>query len=94
MPVLKTAWDPKATPYPKARRTDEAEEFKSAKHGTVKVAAPYEWLNDPDSAETVQFVKDQAQFTADYLDKFEHKEKFEAKLEEVWNYAKFSAPSR
>lgn len=70
------------------------EEFKSATRGTVKVAAPYEWLNDPDSAETVQFVKDQAEFTANYLDKFEHKQKFKEKLEEVWDYAKFSAPSR
>lgn len=70
------------------------EDFQSATKGTVKVAAPYEWLNDPDSAETVQFVKDQAKFTKNYLDQFKHKDQFKAKLEQVWNYAKFSAPTR
>lgn len=83
-----TPWDPSSTPYPKVHRSDTVEEFKSATKGTVKVADPYDWLSQPDSIKTKQFVRDQGEFTKKYLDQYEDKEKFSKELEKNWNYAR------
>ncbi|GAA5836298.1 hypothetical protein JCM3766R1_003483 [Sporobolomyces carnicolor] len=90
---LRTPWNPQRTPYPAVHRSDTVEEFKSAKHGTVKVADPYDWLAFPDSPETQQFVKEQGDFTKEYLDQYKDKDKFSKELEKNWNYARFSCPS-
>ena len=83
-----TPWDPSSTPYPSVRRSDTVEEFNSASKGTVKVQDPYDWLSQPDSKETKQFVKDQGEFTKRYLDQYKDKDKFSKELEKNWNYAR------
>lgn len=60
-------------------------------HGTV-VADPYRWLEVEDSAATKDWVQAQNKVTFGYLDQIPYRKKIRAKMEEVWNYAKYSAP--
>src|SRR3982750_3273099 len=48
--------------YPAARRGDQVDDY----HGT-KVADPYRWLEDLDSAETKAWVEAENKLTFDYL---------------------------
>jgi prolyl oligopeptidase len=45
----KTQWDPSATPYPKAKRLDHVDVYKSQNRGEVKIEDPYRWLEVPPS---------------------------------------------
>ena len=51
------------TRFPETRRDDVVEVL----HGR-SIADPYRWLEDPDSAETADWVKRQNEFTAAYLE--------------------------
>lgn len=75
--------------YPKARKTDQADDY----HG-VKVADPYRWLEDDRSAETADWVKAQNKVTFDYLAQIPYRKQLQSRLEQVYNYPKYSAPSR
>lgn len=89
----KTPWDPKQTPYPPARRSDTVEYFQSKQHaGKVPVPDPYDWLHDPDSPETKQFVADQGAFTRSYLDQYKHRDQFARELRKNWNYPRCASP--
>jgi prolyl oligopeptidase len=50
--------------YPQTRKTDQVDDY----HG-VKVADPYRWLEDDNSAETAAWVEAQNKVTFGYLDK-------------------------
>ncbi|HLL93935.1 MAG TPA: prolyl oligopeptidase family serine peptidase [Spirosoma sp.] len=75
--------------YPKARKTDQIDDY----HGT-KVADPYRWLEDDRSAETAEWVKAQNEVTFGYLAKIPYRKQLQSRLEQVYNYPKYSAPSR
>lgn len=83
-------WDPKANPYPQARREEHYDTYKSEKHGEVKVHDPYRWLEIPpsESAETKKFVQEQADLTERYLSNDPNRDSFAADLKENWNYAR------
>lgn len=49
-----TLWTPNA--YPKARRGDHVDVYKSTKHGDVRVHDPYQWLEE-NSEETTAWVE-------------------------------------
>jgi prolyl oligopeptidase len=75
--------------YPKARKTDQVDTY----HGT-KVADPYRWLEDDRSAETAEWVTAENKVTFGYLDKIPYRKQLQQRLEEVYNYPKYSAPFR
>ncbi|GAB3539886.1 prolyl oligopeptidase family serine peptidase [Spirosoma fluminis] len=75
--------------YPKARKTDQADTY----HGT-QVADPYRWLEDDRSAETADWVKAENKVTFDYLAQIPYRKQLQTRLEQVYNYPKYSAPSR
>ncbi|GAA4416716.1 prolyl oligopeptidase family serine peptidase [Nibrella viscosa] len=75
--------------YPQTRKTDQVDEY----HGT-KVADPYRWLEDDRSAETTRWVNAQNQVTSGYLEQIPYRKQLQNRLEEVFNYPKYSAPSR
>jgi hypothetical protein len=79
-----TPWTPGQ--YPPVRRSDFKETFKSAKQGEVEVADPYQWLHDPDSKETQEFVKAQGEFTRKYLEKYTDREMYSTELKRNWDY--------
>ena len=76
-------------PYPQARKVDQTDDY----HGT-KVADPYRWLEDDRSAETADWVKAENKVTFDYLDKIPYRNQFQNRLEQVYNYPKYTAPNR
>ncbi len=75
--------------YPTTRTVDQKDNY----HGT-SVADPYRWLEDDRSAETGEWVKQQNQVTFSYLEKIPYRETIKKRLEKIYNYAKYSAPSR
>lgn len=75
--------------YPQARKTDQVDTY----HGT-QVADPYRWLEDDRSAETADWVKAENKVTFDYLAQIPYRKQLQSRLEQVYNYPKYSAPSR
>ncbi|NDU98421.1 S9 family peptidase [Spirosoma terrae] len=75
--------------YPKARKTDQTDTY----HGTT-VADPYRWLEDDRSAETADWVKAENKVTFDYLSQIPYRRQLQDRLEHIYNYPKYSAPSR
>jgi prolyl oligopeptidase len=75
--------------YPTTRKADQVDTY----HG-VPVADPYRWLEDDRSPETADWVRAQNEITFDYLHGLPEREKFRARLTELWNYPRHSAPSR
>ncbi|KAK4434659.1 Prolyl endopeptidase [Sesamum alatum] len=76
--------------YPAARRDESVVDNY---HG-VMVPDPYRWLEDPDSAETKEFVEKQMKLTDSVLKTCETREKLREKLTELYDFPKYSAPSR
>jgi prolyl oligopeptidase len=75
--------------YPKTKKIDQTDNY----HGTI-VSDPYRWLEDDKSAETADWVKAQNEITNDYLSKIPYRAKLQNRLEEIYNYPKYSAPSK
>jgi len=75
--------------YPAARKTDHVDTY----HGTA-VADPYRWLEDDRSAETAEWVKAENKVTFDYLANIPYRKQLQNRLEQVYDYPKYSAPSR
>ncbi|MCY7293721.1 MAG: S9 family peptidase, partial [Ferruginibacter sp.] len=75
--------------YPTTKKGDTVDEY----FGT-KVKDDYRWLEDDKSDETKAWVTAQNKVTFDYLDKMPNRAKFQAAIEKVFNYPKYSAPNR
>ena len=60
--------------------------------GIFKVMDPYRWLEDDNSPETKEWVKAQNKVTFDYLATIPIREKVRKRLEELWNYPRYSSP--
>ena len=73
--------------YPQSKTVDQTDDY----HG-VKVADPYRWLENSDSEETRAWVEAQIKVTNAYLNQIPERAKIKARLTELWNYEKFSAP--
>jgi len=77
--------------YPGTRRGDQVDDY----HGT-KVADPYRWLEDDvrKSPEVQKWVEAENEVTFAYLKGIPEREAIKKRLTELWNYAKYSVPSR
>jgi prolyl oligopeptidase len=75
--------------YPVTRKVDHVDDY----HGT-KVPDPYRWLEDDRSAETEKWVEAQNKVTFAYLEKIPYRRQMKDRLEKLYNYPKYSAPSR
>jgi len=73
--------------YPDTKKTEQQDDY----FGTI-VKDPYRWLEDDNSAETKAWVEAQNKITNDYLSKIPFHEKVTERLEEMWNYPKYSSP--
>lgn len=74
---------------PETRREDRVE----VQHG-VSVPDPYRWLEDPDSAETTAWVAAENKVTYGYLEKVPARAEIKKRLTELWNFARFSIPTK
>src|SRR5687767_10731978 len=75
--------------YPETRATDQADDYFGR-----KVADPYRWLEDDNSAETAAWVEAQNKVTFDYLAKIPAREPLKARLTTLWNFERYGVPSR
>jgi prolyl oligopeptidase len=75
--------------YPQARRGDQVDDY----HG-VKVADPYRWLEDTDSAETQAWVEAENKLTFGYLERIPYRQAIRERLTKLWNYERFSVPEQ
>lgn len=58
------------------------------------MADPYRWLEDPDAAETQAYVDANNALSKPFLDSCPERTAIQNKLTELWNYPKYTAPSR
>jgi prolyl oligopeptidase len=84
----RAAADAKIT-YPESKKGEVVDDY----FGT-KVADPYRWLEDETSAETKAWVEEQNKLTFGFLDKVPYREKLKARLTQLSNYPRISAPAR
>jgi len=82
------AGEPRLT-YPVARCEDTVEVY----HGT-EVAAPYRWLEDPDSEETRAWVTAQNAISSSWLAAVPERDAIHARLKQLWNYERFGVPEK
>jgi prolyl oligopeptidase len=75
--------------YPKAKTVDQVDDY----HG-VKVADPYRWLEDTDSAETHDWVEAENKVTFSYLDQIPYRGAIRERLTKLWNYERFTVPGQ
>ncbi|HYP52997.1 MAG TPA: hypothetical protein VEQ42_05620, partial [Pyrinomonadaceae bacterium] len=73
--------------YPATRRVEQFDDY----HG-VRVADPYRWLEDANSAETKAWVEAQNKLTFGYLGEIPSREPIRQRLTKLWNYERFGMP--
>ena len=74
--------------YPKARRSDVVDDY----FGT-RVPDPYRWLEDPDSAETLEWTKEENAMTESYLHELPERALFKDRLTQLLNFERYTVPS-
>ncbi|PMU29992.1 S9 family peptidase, partial [Pseudomonas sp. FW305-47B] len=74
---------------PQTRKDNRVDDY----FGT-KVPDPYRWLEDDNSAETAKWVEAENKVTFGYLEKIPYRTAVKARLEQLFNYPKYSAPAR
>jgi prolyl oligopeptidase len=75
--------------YPPAPHCNVVDDY----HGR-QVADPFRWLEDIDSPQTSAWIAAQNDLTERYLAAVPRREEIRERLEHVWNYERFSPPSR
>lgn len=80
--------------YPTSRTVGQVDEYVSANAGTVRVADPYRWLEELDSAETRRWIEAQNKVTDAYLAQVDGRAEINAKLATLWNYERFGLPEK
>ena len=88
MLTMLSAQTPKLV-YPEAHRGDQVDDY----HGT-KVADPYRWLEDTDSAETHAWVEAENKLTFGYLDQIPYRQAIRDRLTKLWNFERFTVPEQ
>ena len=73
--------------YPKTRQTNQVDDY----HG-IKVADPYRWLEDDNSAETKKWVEAQNAVTFAYLEQIPERKIIKDRLTRLWNFERYGVP--
>ncbi len=73
--------------YPKTRQLDLLEEL----HG-AKVPDPYRWLEDLDAPEVKAWIDAQNRVTEAYLETIPRRPAIRTRLEQLWNFERYSVP--
>lgn len=85
-----------ALDYPHTRRIEQLDMYQSAEQGEVEVADPYRWLETDvrQSEEVAQWVQDQNALTFAYLEALPGREAIADRLEQLFDYERFSLPNK
>lgn len=73
--------------YPKTEKVDQADDYFG-----IKISDPYRWLEYDTAANVGQWVQSQNQVTQKYLAGIPFRDALKKRLEQIWNYPKYSAP--
>jgi prolyl oligopeptidase len=73
--------------YPGSKKVSQEDDYFGK-----KVSDPYRWLEDDNAADTKVWVVEQNKVTQDYLSKIPFRDKVKNRLQELWNYPKYSSP--
>lgn len=83
------AGDGAAVTYPVSKKVDQQDSY----FGTT-IADPYRWLEDANSAETGEWVTAQNKLTQSYLGTIPERAAIKQRLTKLWNYERFSTPTK
>jgi prolyl oligopeptidase len=75
--------------YPHAKTVDQVDDY----HGT-KVADPYRWLEDTDSADTHAWVEAENKVTFGYLKQIPYRKAIHERLTKLWNFERYRVPQK
>ncbi len=75
--------------YPAAARVDQVDDY----HG-IKVADPYRWLEELDSAPTRTWIEAQNKLTEGYLDEIAQRAAIKKRLTKLWSHERYGIPSK
>jgi prolyl oligopeptidase len=75
--------------YPAAKKVGQLDDY----HGT-KVADPYRWLEDLDTADTKAWVEAQNRLTNAYLAEIPARKRIKERLTKLWNFERYGIPFR
>ena len=89
LPAAPGAQAPSRLSYPETARHDVVDDY----HGT-RIADPYRWLEDPNSAETKAWVDAQNRVTFAYLERLPARDRIRARLTELWDHERYGVPSK
>jgi prolyl oligopeptidase len=78
-----------ASGYPVAKTGNQVDDY----HGT-KVADPYRWLEDVDSADTRAWIEAENKVTFAQLSNVPGRDALKKRLTELWNYERYSSPQQ
>jgi len=87
MMISTTLYADEKMTYPKTKK-----EAVSDTYYGVTVEDPYRWLEDDNSEETAEWVKEQNELTFSYLNRLPDREKIKKRLTELWNYERIKTP--
>ena len=82
-------FDPGPVEYPETRQADQVDDYFG-----VEVADPYRWLEDLDGEETAAWVAAQNAVAEPFLGALPGRSAIEDRLREIWNYERWSTPSK
>ena len=82
-------FDPGPVEYPETRQVDQVDDYFG-----VEVADPYRWLEDLDGEETAAWVAAQNAVAEPFLAALPGRAAIEDRLREIWNYGRWSTPSK
>ena len=75
--------------YPETKKVDTTDVY----FGT-EVPDPYRWLENDTAPEVEDWVERQNEVTFSYLEKIPFRDDIKKRLKDIWNYPKYSAPSK
>ena len=75
--------------YPKPKKVDQVDNY----HGT-QVSDPYRWMEESKSPDLQSWIEEENQLTQSYLASIPERDKIKARLTELWNYERYSAPGK
>jgi len=75
--------------YPQTKKVEQSDDYFSN-----KISDPYRWLENDTARDTEAWVKEQNAVTNSYLSKIPFRKKIHDRLTELWNYPRYSSPSK
>jgi len=75
-----------------ATRGEQRDQYLSNDGQNITVFDPYRWLENPESAETKQWVQEENKITYDFLKKCELRDELKNRLMQAQNYKKIGIP--